>query len=143
MRKSTATSTVVPFQPAASQSFGRRPIAPVPGHLTCLVLVQHQANDTDTELFVSDNGDPVGAVWVPKAMLDLDGTDRGKFLVATVSQAFANQKRLYPRFIDRARFTPEEAAQLNDASALAARTRNRLRGHRSPMSWSGGRNVFA
>jgi hypothetical protein len=141
MRKSPAPSTVLPFPAPPARSFGRRPIAPIFGHLTCLVLVKH--HETEKALFVSDDGDPIGAVWVPKAMLVIEPGDRGRFIVATVSKTFAEQKRLYPRFIDRARFCIEEIASLEAAESLAARKRNRLRNYREPMGWSGGRNVFA
>jgi hypothetical protein len=48
---------------------------------------------------------------------------RRKFLVATMSQAFANQKRLYPRFVDRARFLPPQIEALEQAEEIdSART---------------------
>lgn len=127
--------------PHAPASFARRAIASNPmAHVTCLVLVKH--HETEKALLVSDNGDAVGAVWVPKSMLWLDQADRGRFIVATMSKGFAEQKRLYPRFIDPARFLAEEIASLREAEGLAARTRNRLRGHRDPLPYPG-RNAFA
>jgi hypothetical protein len=141
MRKSPVSSTVTPFPVPSSRSHDRRPLASFFGHLTCLVLVKHHA--TDKALFVSDDGDAVGAVWAPRAMLSIDPADRGKYLVATLSQAFAAQKRLEVRFIDHDRLTPEESAQLGQAQELAKRTRQRLNGSRAPMAWSGGRNAFA
>lgn len=140
MRKSPQSSNIVSFSPRPV-TFGRRPIAPVTGNLTCLVLVKH--HETEKALFVSDDGNAVGAVWVPKALLIIEPGERGNFIVATMSKGFSDQKRLYPRFIDPSRFTKERAADLEEAGSLAARNRNRLRCYRAPMGWNGGRNVFA
>ncbi|MBN9007284.1 MAG: hypothetical protein J0H40_17945 [Rhizobiales bacterium] len=141
MRKlSQATATIIPFDRAARPR-ERRTLKSFAGSLTCLVLVRHA--ETAMALLVSDDNDPIGAVWVPKAMLSIDRADRGRFLVATMSQDFARQKRLSIPFINPDKLLPEEAAQLADANCTAARNRNRLRGHRKPMSWNGGRNVFA
>jgi hypothetical protein len=141
MRKlSEITTPLLPVAPAG-RSFDRRPVASFFAGLTCLVLVRH--DEKEKALLVSDDGDAVGAVWVPKAMLTLSPGDRGKFLVATVSKAFAGQKKLFGRFIDPERFLPEEVQQLTEAESLAARTRQGLRGDRAPMSWNHGRYVFA
>lgn len=140
MRTSPTTSAVIPF-PASSHSFGRRPLPAFFAGLTCLVLVKHQ--ETERALFVSDDADKVGAVWVPKAWLMIDPTDRGRILVANLSKAVAEQKGLRPSLFDPAHLLPGEADLVTEAEALAARTRNRMRGARAPMSWSGGRNVFA
>lgn len=134
------TATILP-PASAGRSYPRRPLKSFAGSLTCLVLVKHQ--ETDKALFVSDDASPVGAIWIPKALISIDRADRGRFLVATMSQAFARQKRLTSRFIDSTTLTAEEAAQLADAVGTAARARNRLRNHHQPMGWSGGRNVFA
>jgi len=139
MRTSPSTSTVTPFR-SGPVSFGRRPLASYAGHLTCIALVRHQ--ETDKALLVSDCGSAIGAVWVPKAMLVIDKADRGRFIVATMSQAFANQKRLMPRTIDPSKFTADEARDLQDAVMVAARTRLRLRNFREPLAYPG-RNAFA
>jgi hypothetical protein len=137
---SQVTATILPVDFRA-RSRERRPLKSFAGSLTCLVLVRHDA--TEIELLVSDDNDPVGAIWIPRALLSIDRTDRGRFLVATMSQELARQKRLSIPFIDPEKLLPEEAAQLADANCTAARNRNRLRGHHKPMSWNGGRNVFA
>lgn len=140
MRRLSITATIVPFDRSARPR-ERRPLKSYVGHLTCLTLVKH--GESEKALLVSDDNDPVGAVWVPKALLSIDKVDRGKFLVATMSQDFARQKRLSIPFIDPEKLLAEEVALLADAICTAARNRNRLRGHRKPMSWHGGRNVFA
>ncbi len=141
MRKlSEITAPILPADLPA-RSCARRPLRSYAGNLTCLVLIKH--GETDKALMVSDDGDAIGAIWVPKAMLSIDKIDRGRFLVATLSQAFAQQKRLSVRFIDPAKFLAQEITQLADAVGTAARSRNALRGHRQPMGWHGGRNIYA
>lgn len=136
----TATSTVVPFSPPLPRAFPRRPLAAFAGHVTCLMLVRH--DETATELLVSDDGDAVGAVWLPKALLSIDRTDRGRFVVVTLSQRIAHQHHLSTPIIDRARFTAEERADLEDAITAAARARKRLGGREEPLPFPG-RNAFA
>lgn len=125
MRNPATTSTIVPF-PAASRSFGRRPLPSFFAGLTCLVLVRHL--QTDRALFVSDDADRIGAVWIPKAMVTIDPTPRGRILVATMSLTFAQQKGLRPSLIDPAHLLFGEADFVSEAEAVAARTRNRMRG---------------
>jgi hypothetical protein len=144
MRKSPATSIAVPFTPGVARSFDRRTLPKVFAEFTCILLIKH--HETAKAMLVSTDGDAVGAVWVPKAMLGLDSMDRGRFLVATVSKAFAGQKRLdigHLKLEWTDRLTPEERTQLRSAEELARRTRQRFNGTRAQMSWSGGRNVFA
>ncbi|MBR1150131.1 hypothetical protein [Bradyrhizobium sp. JYMT SZCCT0428] len=136
---SQTTASIVPF-PAAPRSFGRRSISSVVGHLTVLMLFRH--GETATDLFVSDDDDAVGAVWIPKALVTVDET-RGRFLVVTIAANLAGQRRLSTPIIDRSRFTPDELSELNDAVSAAARARKRLCGYQEAMGWSGGRNVFA
>lgn len=138
MRISTRPSSVIPYNQV--RAYPRRPIGSVWAGLTCLVLFRHQENAE--ALLVSDDGDPVGAVWVPKAMLTIDGTDRGRFLVVTLPRNLAAQKRLSLRLLDWSRFAPGEAELLAEAVASATRTRNRLLGHRQPLPFPG-RNAFA
>lgn len=144
MRKlSEITAPILPAAPAG-RSFDRRPLPKVFVEFTCIVLIKH--HETAKALLVSTDGDAVGAVWVPKAMLGLDHADRGRFLVATVSKAFAGQKRIDVGHLNLEwtdRLTPEERTQLKSAEELARRTRRRFNGTRDQMSWSGGRNVFA
>jgi hypothetical protein len=144
MRKSPAPSTVVPFTPGVSRSYDRRPLPKVFVEFTCIVLVKH--HETAKAVLVSTAGDAVGAVWVPKAMLGLDKTDRGRFLVATVSKAFAGQKRLdvgHLKLEWTDQLTPEERTQLKSAEELARRTRQRFNGYRPSTLSHFGRNEFA
>lgn len=141
MRTSPSTSTVTPFR-SGPVSFGRRPLASYAGHLTCICLMVHQTSADGAQLFVSDNADVISAIWVDKAMLSIDPKDRGPFIVATMSQAFANQKRLMPRTIDPSKYTADEARDLQDAVMVAARTRLRLRNFREPLAYPG-RNAWA
>lgn len=139
MRKPSQSADVVTVAPRQA-SYGRRPLAPLFGHLTCLVLVKH--GETEKALLVSDDGDAVGAVWVPKVVLIIEPGERGRFIIATISKAITAQKRLDCRFIDPARFLAEEITVLQEAKMLAARSRNRLRGHRDALPYPG-RNAFA
>jgi hypothetical protein len=140
MRRSPLFATVVPF-PAAPRTFGRRPLSSVVGHLTCLMLFKH--GETASDVLVSDDGDAVGAVSLPKALISIAAPDRGRFLVVTLPAKLARDKGLSTPIIDRDGFTPDELAELNDAIATSKRTRDRLVGHVQPIGWSGGRNVFA
>jgi len=136
----TAQSIIIPFSPSRPRSFPRRPLTSFMGHVTCLMLFRH--DETDTDLLVSDDGDAVGAVWLPKAMLSIDRADRGRFLVVTIAQRVAHQHHLSTPIIDRARFTAEERADLEDAITVAARARKRLGGREEPLPFPG-RNAFA
>jgi hypothetical protein len=69
-------------------------------------------------------------------------SERG-ILVATMSKAFAEQKRLHPRFIDPTLFNQATADVLAEANARAARKRNSYRGYRAPTPNCMNRNVFA
>jgi hypothetical protein len=142
MRNSPLFAKVLTF-PAAPRSFGRRPILPAIGHLTCLMLFKH--GETDTVLIVSDDNDPVGAVSIPKALVELHDRFKGRFLVATLSAHVARNHGFgLPPMIERAGFLPEEIAELNEAIAVAKRTRMRLAGQSDNRpTWHGGRNVFA
>ncbi|HYD66136.1 hypothetical protein [Azospirillum sp.] len=134
-----STSSIVAF-PARSRSFARRPLSSFAGHVTCLMLFRH--GESATEIEVSDDGDPVGAVWLPKALISIDRTDRGRFLVVTLPQKIAHQHRLYTPIIDRARFTAAERADLEDAIITAARARKRLSGREDALPFPG-RNAWA
>jgi hypothetical protein len=124
------------------RSIGRRR-GVVSNTLTCLMLVKHQENET--QLFVSTDGDAVGAVWIPKQPVLIDHKDRGRFLVVTLTITLARQHGLLrPVLQDFKRYQPSERAMLEEAIGLAKRTRDRLSGNaKVRMTWSGGRNVFA
>ena len=141
MSNPATTSTIVRF-PAEARSFGRRPLSSFSDGLTALVLIKHRQNEAGTALLVSDDADPVGAVWMPKAMLVIDPTDRGRILVATMSKAFAAQKGLRISLFNPAYLLPGEADVLTEAEATAAIARNRMRGHRS-FSRCNSRNHYA
>lgn len=143
MRKSLeSSSNVTPFPHQPRAAFPRRQLAPIPGELTCLVLIKH--GETLKALKVSDCGIEAKAVWIPKAWLIIDVRSSEKFLVATLSKVVANHKRLLPRFIDHASgWSEDELKALAEAESLAARNRNRLRNYQPPMGWHSGRNVFA
>ena len=140
MRKQPGTSNVTQF-PQRLAPFPRRTLAPIPGQLTCLVLIRH--SETPRALLVSDSGDPLRAVWIPKSVLVIEKGERGDFLVATFPKLIADRKNLHPRWIDHASCWSEtQLRHLADAESLAARTRNRLRKHRDPLPYPG-RNAFA
>lgn len=132
------TARIIPF-PAHQPSYNRRRLNPLFGNLTCLVLVKH--GETEKALLVSDNGDRSRAAWCPKALLSIELAAGHGFIVATMSKRFAEQKGLYPRFIDPEGLTDEAITALDDASRRAARKRNLLRGHQDSLPYS--RNVFA
>lgn len=142
MSKSPATTSTIVRFPAEARSFGRRPLSSFFDGLTVLVLIKHRQNEAGTALLVSDDADPVGAVWVPKAMLVIDPTDRGRILVATMSKAFAAQKGLRISLFNPAYLLPGEADVLTEAEATAAIARNRMRGHRQ-FSRCNGRDHYA
>lgn len=139
-------SNVLTFPPRASGralSFPRRTLAPIPGPMTCLVLVKH--GETEKALLVSDHGEGMKAVWFPKSMLIIDPASKGTFLVATMAKHFAEQKGLSPfAFLDPESgiWSAQQVEEMNAAKVLAARNRNRLRNYREPMGYMG-RNYFA
>jgi hypothetical protein len=139
MRKSPLFAAVIPF-PAAARTFGRRPLASVVGHLTCLMLFKH--GESASDVLVSDDGDAVGAVALPKALISIAAPDRGRFLVVTLPAKLARDKGLSTPILNRDGFAPDERAQLNDAIATAARSRKRLSGFQEPLAYPG-RNAFA
>lgn len=142
MRNPSETN-ILRFPPRASTralSFPRRALAPIPGNLTCLVLIRRY--ETPRAILVSDDGDEAKAVWLPKSMLILEPGDR-EFIVATLPRIIAERKRLYPRSIDhRSEWGELRLRLLVEAQSLAARNRNRLRNFRDPLPFPG-RNAFA
>lgn len=137
----TITATIIPTAPDR-RSFPRRRVRAVFDSLTCLVLIKH--DESPTQLQVSDDGDPIGAVWIQKTPVLVDPKNRGRFLVVTLPRTMAQQKGLYLSLIDRERFLPEERADLDDAIQAAKRARERMSGRSNNRpTWSGGRNVYA
>lgn len=133
------TANIVAFP--ARPTFERRSVQSFWRGLTCIVLVRH--GQTDKAIKVSDNGDSAKAVWVPKAMVTIEMPSERGILVATMSKAFAEQKRLSPRFIDPTQFNQATAEVLAEAEARAARKRNSYRGYRQPTQHCMNGNVFA
>lgn len=141
MSISPRSSSVVHLN-ARPRFSARRPLKSYAGHITALMLFRHQ--ETATDIFLSRNDDVLDAVWLPKALLSIDKTDRGRFLVVTLSQRTAFMNRLTTCIIDRDSYKPEERAQLEEAITTAARARARLNGENGNRpTWSGGRNVYA
>lgn len=152
MRKlSEITTPILPAAPAG-RSYDRRSVRASFAGVTCIVLVSHQESKSKKALYVSDDGDVLNAVCVPKAMLGLEKlckTDRGRFLVATMTKAFAGQKRLgfggfKQEWCDR--LLPEERAQFAEAQQAARRIRSEYRalaGYRPSTLSHFGRNEFA
>lgn len=141
MRTAPASSSTAPI-PQSLRSFPRRRVRAVFDSLTCLVVIVHQ--ETPTEIFVSDDGDAVGAVWLPKGPILIDPRDRGPFKVITLTRTMAQLNGLAPCILDWERYTPAERVLLKDAVETAKRSRERMSGRSSNRpTWSGGRNVYA
>ena len=122
-------------------SFGRRDVRPSDIGMTCLALVVHDR--TERALLVSDNADVACAKWCPRVMLSIEPCDAPYgFIVATMATSFAQQKGLWPRFIDRAGWSEERIAALACVERLAATKRLQYRGFREPLPFPG-RNAFA
>lgn len=141
MRKlSTITAPILPSPYGRPLSYGRRRVRAVFDSLTCLVLIRHQ--EEPTQIFVSDDGDAVGAVWLHKSPILIDPKDRGPFLVVTLTRSLAQQKGLSACVLDWERYTPAERVLLKEAVDTAKRTRDRLGGRIQPLPFPG-RNAFA
>jgi hypothetical protein len=113
-----------------STFYRRRSLRPSSYGMTCLALVLH--HETDKALLVSDSGDRAKATWIPKSMVSIEPPVGYCFIVASMSQGFAEQKRLAPRFIDPKQFPDSTHEALREATARAARKRNLYRGHHEP-----------
>lgn len=118
--RNSPSSSLLRFPARQRQDlFQRRPLAPSGNAMTCLALFQHAA--TDKALLVSDCGDEAKAVWCPKAMLIVEREAREGVIVAAMPKFVAEQKHLWPRFVDTAGWTPERIEAFHEAEALAAR----------------------
>lgn len=140
MRMRPLSEISAPIIRSTVRSYDRRPVRSAQSSFTCLVLVKH--DESDGQIFVSDDGDAVGAVWIPKAPLLIDPKDRGPFLVVTLTHQLASQKRLKVALLDWDRYTPDERVMLKDAVEVARRTRSRLSGFEDALPYPG-RNAFA
>lgn len=142
MRKlSEISAPILPSQPGRVPSERRR-VRAVFDSLTAMVLFKHGENET--QLFVSDDDDATGAVWIPKQPVLLDTKDRGRFLVVTMTRTAAQRHGFALRILDRNRYLPEERAMLDDAVEVARNKRFRFSGQSNNRpTWSGGRHVYA
>lgn len=125
MRKAVESAVIIPFC-SPVPSYARRPLGRLLHAMTCLALVVHR--ETEKALLVSDNADPARAVWCPRALLALDPCVRGDFIVATMPKRLAEQKGLWPRWVDTEGWLESRVIALADAEGRAARKRNQLRG---------------
>ena len=140
MRMRPLSEISAPIIRSTVRSYDRRPVRSAQSSFTCLVLVRHAENEG--QILVSDDGDAVGAIWIPKAPLLIDPKDRGPFLVVTLTHHLATQKRQKVALLDWDRYTPSERLMLKDAVEVARRTRSRLSGFEEPLPFPG-RNAFA
>lgn len=141
MRMRPLSEISAPIIRSTVRSYDRRPVRSAQSSFTCLVLVKHA--ESEGQILVSDDGDAVGAIWIPKAPLLIDPKDRGAFLVVTLTHQLATQKRLSAlSILDWDRYTPSERAMLKDAVETARRTRSRLSGYEEPLPFPG-RNAWA
>lgn len=97
----------------------RRPVRAVFDSLICLCLFKH--DETETQLYVSHNDDPLCAVWIRKQPVLIDPRFPGKFVVITLTRQLAQEKSLatFP-ILDFDRYTPDERKQLQAASMTPA-----------------------
>ncbi|MEN6535679.1 MAG: hypothetical protein ABFD89_18590 [Bryobacteraceae bacterium] len=140
MRNAPTFSNVIRL-PQRPNSYPRRPLAPNRNAMTALALFKH--GETEKALKVSDCNDESRAVWCPKAMLIVECEAPEGVIVAAMPQCVAEQKRLWPRFVDREGWSEAKIDALNEAEAFAARKRNRLRNYRPSSLGHFGRNQFA
>ena len=141
MRTPSKSSNISIF-PAKPTYFPRRALAPIPGNLTCMVLVKHDS--TEKALYVSDDGDPAHGVWIPRSWLIIEPGERDVFLVALMLKISAQRKRLseHKYLKPDESWSAEKTAAYEETFALACRKRNRLRNHQQPLPFPG-RNAFA
>lgn len=137
---SQISAPLLPTRNDSPRSYARRRIHSVTSSFTCMVLFRH--DERDGQIFVSDDGDAVGAIWIPKAPLLIDPKDRGPFLVVTLTHQLASQKSLRVALLDWDRYSDSERADLKDAVEVARRTRSRLSGFEDVLPFPG-RNAFA
>ncbi|HEX7881682.1 MAG TPA: hypothetical protein VF499_02975 [Afipia sp.] len=140
MRNPSLTSNVIRLQPRLPIS-PRRRIRPADLGLTCLALALHARSER--AMLVSDCDDVARAVWCPRVMLRVehDAAPFG-FIVATMAQSFAQQKGLWPRFVDREGWSADKVTALVCVERLAAEKRLQYRGFKQPLPFPG-RNAFA
>lgn len=139
---SQISAPLLPTSNDSPRSYARRRRDRVVSGLTVLCLFKHA--ETETEISVSHNDDPLCAVWIPKQPVLIDPRFAGRFLVITLTHTLAQQKHLavFP-ILDFDRYLPEERQQLRAAIDAAYRARARHRGVQQSSMGYMGRNAFA
>lgn len=145
MRMRPLSEISAPIIRSTVRSYDRRPVRAVYDSLTVLCLLKH--DETETQLFVSHNDDPLCAVWIKKQPLLIDPRFSGRFVVVTMTKQMAQEKRLavFP-ILDFDKYLPEERKQLQAAidAAYRARTRHRsAAGYTTSSMGHMGRNSYA
>lgn len=143
MRKLAEISApLLPTRNDSPRSYARRRVQAVHSSLTVLCLFKH--DETESQLYVSHNDDPLCAVWIKKQPLLIDPRFPGRFVVITLPNTLAQQKQLsvFP-ILDFDRYLPEERKQLQAAIDAAYRARQRHRGVQQSSMGYMGRNSFA
>lgn len=146
MRKlSTITTPII--RDVRPLSYPRRSVRAVYDSLVCLALFKH--DETETQIYVSHNDDPLCAVWIRKQPLLIDPRFSGRFVVITITKQLAQEKglpQLGGGIFDFDKYLPEERAQLRAALEAAYRARTRQRaaaGYTQSSMGSAGRNSYA
>lgn len=143
MRKLAEISA--PIIRSTVRSYDRRPVRAVHDSLTALCLFKH--DETETQLYVSHNDDPLCAVWIKKQPLLIDPRFFGRFVVITLTKALAAEKHLAAMpILDFDKYLPEERRELQAAidAAYRARTRHRsAAGYTTSSMGHMGRNTWA
>lgn len=140
--RSLHTITTPIIRSARARSFDRRRVQAVHGSLTVLCLFKH--DETDTQIYVSHNDDPLCAVWIKKQPLLIDPRFCGRFVIITIPNILAREKHLAAMpILDFEKYLPEERKQLQAAIDAAYRARQRHRGVQPSSMGYMGRNVFA
>ena len=101
-------------------------------------------DETDSQLYVSHNDDPLCAVWIRKQPLLIDPRFSGRFVVIALTDGMAREKQLAAMpILDFDRYLPEERKQLQAAIDAAYRARQRHRGVQQSSMGYMGRNSYA
>lgn len=127
---------------AGGRGHDRRPVRAVFDTLTVLCLFKHE--ETERELYVSHNDDPLCAVWIRKQPCLIDPRFPGRFVVITLPNVMAREKSLAAMpVLDFDLYLPEERQQLQAAIDAAYRARLRHRGVQQSSMGYMGRNTYA
>lgn len=139
---SQISAPLLPTRTDSPRSYARRRVLAVHSSLTVLCLFKH--DETERELYVSHNDDPLCAVWIRKQPCLIDPRFPGRFVVITLPNTLAREKSLAAMpILDFDRYLPEERKQLQAAIDAAYRARLRHRGVQQSSMGYMGRNSFA